>query len=311
MLAAEVTQQLTPSVRFLPEKVRLTTVQRLHIRQLFRRLNMRTRSGEEADRAPAFRSECRKLAHAAGRDRPLRRYPTRMFLDDLSKRAGSEQLAALLAERERIETPLACWRELAERAPDRSGAWELATALHRHADGELDEVAGEVGRQLDAIRDRRTLLDDTDHVRPCVTQLADALRGLREELSAAVDATNARLAADATWRKLAADDRDEILGDTGIRPPSTLQGGTNAVLRKELDARGLAAWRSEIDAVASRESRALVAAAERLPDDDPVTIKYVRVRRGTLDDAEAVRAWVAEHEREFNEAALEGPVIVE
>ncbi len=312
--AAEITQQLTPSVRFLPEKVRLTTVQRLQIRQLFQRLKVRTRSGEEADRAPAFLSECRKLAHAAGGDRPLPPVPDRRFLDDLSGLAGSEQLEKLLAERERIETALARWKELAERAPDRSGAWELATALHRHADGELD-VAGEVGRQLDAIRDRRTLLDDTDQVRPCVTRLADALRGalrgLREELSASVDAANARLAADATWRKLAADDRDEILGDTGLRPPPTLQVGTNEALRKELDARGLAAWRSEIDAVPTRENRALAAAAERLPVDGPVRVKRVRVRRGTLADAEAVRTWVADHERKLNEAVLEGPVIVE
>lgn len=313
--AAEITQQLTPGVRFLPEKVRLTTAQRLQIRQLFQRLQVRTRSGEEADRAPAFLSECRKLAHAVGGDRPLPPVPDTRFLDDLSGLAGSEQLAALLAERERIETSLTRWKELAERVSDRIGAWELATALHRHADGELDEVAGEVGRQLDAIGDRRTLLDDTDHVRPRATRLADALRaklgGLREELSASVDAATARLADDATWRKLGADDRDEILGHTGLKPPPVLQVGTNEALRMELDARGLAAWRSEIDAVATRESRALAAAAGRLPDDDSVTVKCVRVRRGTLDNAEAVRAWVAAHERMLNEAVLEGPVIVE
>ena len=289
--AADITQQLTPRVRFLPEKVRLSTVQRLQIRQLFQRLRVRTRSGEEADRAPAFLDECRTLAQAAGGDRPLPPVPDTRFLDDLSGRAGSEQLAALLAERERIETSLARWKELAERAPDRSGAWELATALRRHADGELDKVAGEVGRQLDAIRDRRRLLDDTDHVRPCVTRLADALRGalveLREELSASVDSANARLAVDATWRRLATGDRDEILGNMGLRPPPTLQVGTNEALWKELDARGLAAWRSEIDAVAARESRALVAATERLPDDDTVTFRSVRVKRGTLDDARA------------------------
>ena len=313
--AAEITQQLTPGVRFLPEKVRLTTAERLRIRQLFQRLKVRTRSGEEADRAPAFLSECRKLAHAVGGSRPLPPVPDTRFLDDLSGLAGSERLAALLADQERIETSLARWKDLAERAPERIGAWELATALHRHTAGELDEVAAEVGRQLDAIRDRRTLLDDTDHVRPCTARLADALRvalgGLREELSASVGAANARLADDATWLKLAAEDRDEILGDTGLKLPTAPQVGTNEALRNELDTRGLAAWRSEIDAVPTRESRALAAAAGRLPDDDTVTVECVRVRRGTLDDSEAVRTWVAEHERKLNEAVLKGPVIVE
>ena len=312
---AAITQQLTPGMRFLPEKVRLTTAQKLQIRQLFEGLEVPTPSGEEVAKAPAFLSECRKLARAAGGAPPSPLVPDTRFLNDLSGLAGSEQLAALLDERERIETSLARWKQLAERAPERTSAWELATALHRHADGELDEVAAEVGQQLDAIRDRRTLLDDTDHVRPCVTRLADALRanlgGLREELSASVDAATARLEGDATWLKLAAADRDEILGDMGLKPPPALQVGTNKALRRELDARGLAAWRSEIDAVPTRESRALAAAAERLPNDDPVTVKHVRVRRGTLGDAEAVRAWVTEHERKLNEAVREGPVIVE
>ncbi|MCY3598509.1 MAG: BREX system P-loop protein BrxC [Gemmatimonadetes bacterium] len=313
--AAEVTQQLTPGVRFLPEKVRLTTRQRTAVRGLFQRLGVRTRSGEEADKALAFLSECRKLAHAAGGDAPLPPVPDTRFLDDLSGLAGSEQLAALLAERERIETSTDLWKELGERAPERIGAWKLAEGLHRHADGELEEVAAEVGRQLDAIRKRRTLLDDTDHVQPCAVRLGDALRGalggLHEELSAAVDAVNARLADDATWRRVEADDREEVLAETGLTPPPALRVGTNEALRKELDARGLAAWRSEIDAIPTRESRALAAAARRLPDDDSVTFRSVRVRRGTLGDAEAVRAWLAEHERKLNKAVREGPVIVE
>ena len=311
--AAEVTQQLTPGVRFLPEKVRLTTAERLRVRQLFQRLEVGARSGEEAEKAPAFLAECGKLARTAGGAPPLPPVPDTRFLDNLSGLAGSEQLAALLAERERLETSLALWKELGGRAPERVGAWELAQGLHRHADGELDEVAAEAGQQLDSIRDRRKLLDDTDHVRPCVTRLADALRGalgaLREELSVSVDGANARLADDATWRKLGADDRDEILGDTGLKPLPALQVGTNEALRKELDARGLAAWRAEIDAVPAREQRALAEAAIRGAGGGPA-VKHVRVRRGTLDDAEAVRAWVAEHERKLNEAVRVGPVIV-
>jgi len=314
VMAAEVTQQLTPGVRFLPEKVRLTTRERTAVRGLFQRLGVRTQSGEEAEKAPAFLAECRRLAQGAGGDAPLPPVPDTRFLDDLSGLAGSEQLAALLAKRERIETSLALWEELGERAAGRIGAWKLAESLHRHAEGELEEVATEVGRQLDAIRERRTLLDETDQVQPCAVRLGDALRGalgrFREKLSTAVDAANARLADDATWKRLEADDREEILGDTGLTPPPALQVGTNEALRRELDARGLAAWRSEIDAVPARENRALAAAAERL-DDDTVSVRSVRVRRGTLGDAEAVRAWLAEHERKLDEAVREGPVIVE
>ena len=309
--AAALTQQLIPKVRFLPEKTIITPMQRLQIRQLFQQLEVRTRSGEEATRAPEFLAKCRELAQRAGGDPPLPLLPDLRVLNDLSGLTGSEQLAAILAERKWIEDSAAKWERLGERTGERVRAWKLAEALRRHANGELDEVAIEVGRQLDAIRHQRTLLTKTDHVRPCVTRLSDALRvelgRLHKELSASVEAANARLAADATWQKLWLADQGEILRNTGLKPPLALQVGTNEALRRELDVRGLAAWRSEIDAVPTRETRALAAAAEWLPDD---TVVQVRVRRGTLDDAEAVRAWVAEHQRKLNEAVSVGPVIV-
>ena len=87
--------------------------------------------------------------------------------------------------------------------------------------------------------------------------------------------------------------------------------GTNEQLREELGASALAAWRSEIDAVPTREARALAEAAKRLPDEGSAAFRYVRVRRGTLGDAEAVRAWIAEHEKKLAVAVREGPVIVE
>ena len=314
--AAALTQQLVPKVRFLPEKVRLTTTQRMAIRQLFLRLGVRTpRSGEEAANAPEFLAKCRELARMAGGDPPLPPTPDLRLLEDLAGLTGSEQLAAILGVREQIEISAARWKQLGERAGDRTRAWELATALHRHAVGQLDDVADEVGHQLNAIRNQRTLLDDTDHVRPCVTRLADALRcalgKLREGLTPEVEAATARLAADATWQKLGATDQDAILREAGLTPRRESHVGTNDALQKELDAHGLAAWRSEIDAVPTRERRALAEAAKRLPDDDPVTFSYVRVRRGTLGDAEAVRVWLSEHERKLVAAVREGPVIVE
>ena len=91
--------------------------------------------------------------------------------------------------------------------------------------------------------------------------------------------------------------------------PEPLSVETDNALKRALDARSLAAWRSEIDAVEARVAKALEAAAKRLDDDDP-PVTYVRVRRGTLADEDAVQRWVAEHERKLTEAVREGPVIV-
>ncbi len=313
---AALTQQLIPKTRFLPESVRLTVSQRLEIRQLFQGLGVGTRrSGEEAERAPEFLAKCRDLARAAGGNPPLPQTPDLRFIEDLSGLTGNEQLAAILKERERIETSAARWKKLGERARQRSRAWDLATALHGHADGELSDVADEAGQQLDAIRSQRTLLDDIDHAGPCVARLGDSLRGalseLRKRLAVAVEAATTRLAADATWRKLSASDRSGILRKFGLTTPWELRVGTNEDLRAELDARGLAAWRSEIDAVPRREAKALAEAGKRGRGGGPGTVKRVRVRRGTLSNAEAVRKWLTEHEQKLMKAVRDGAVIVE
>ena len=312
---AALTQQLIPKTRFLPESVRLTVSQRLEIRQLFQGLGVGTRSGEEAARAPEFLAKCRDLAREAGGDPPLPQTPDLRFIEDLSGLTGNEQLAAILKERERIKTSATRWKELGERARQRRRAWDLATALHRHASGELGDVADESGEQLDAIRNQRTLLDDADHAGPCVTRLGDALRGalseLRKRLAAAVEAATTRLAADATWRNLSTSERSGILRKFGLTRPGKLRVGTNEELRAELDVRGLAAWRSEIDAAPTRESKALAEAGKRGGGGGPGPVKRVRVRRGTLSNAEAVRKWLAEHEQKLMRAVREGTVIVE
>ena len=150
----------------------------------------------------------------------------------------------------------------------------------------------------------------SDHVGQRVIQLTDALREalgkLRGRLGAEVEATTKRLAADPTWRKADATEREAILRKAGLTPPRELQVGTNEELRRELGMRNLQAWRSEIDAVPTRESRALAEGSKRLKK-----VTYMRVPLGTLDSAKAVDSWLAEHREKLVLSVREGPVIVE
>ena len=167
--------------------------------------------------------------------------------------------------------------------------------------------------QLDAVKEQRALLADTDHVSPCLAKLAGALRGeladrhkqLEQAVAGAIDA----LAGDATWSKLDGAVQFAILGRMGLERPAPLAVETNDSLKRMLDARSLAAWRSEIDAVPERIARALEEAVRRLEEEGP-PVTYVAVRRGTLTNAQDVRNWVAEHERKLVEAVQKGPVIV-
>ena len=95
----------------------------------------------------------------------------------------------------------------------------------------------------------------------------------------------------------------------GLVAPPALAVETDEALKRELDRRGLAAWRSEIDAVPQRAGKALEEAAGRLGGTD-TSFTYVKVRLGTLADEEAVQRWVAEHRGKLTEAVRKGPVIV-
>ena len=309
---AQLDQTAIAKARFRPEKVRLTTGQRLELRKLFGELGVRARSGDEEEGGRKFLAALTGLAVQAGGDPPLPAVPDTGFVDDIARLAGNEQLAAMLEHRDEIEGAIAEWDGLAERAEGRLAHWELAKALHRHARRELD-VADRVGAQLDAIEDQRSLLEATDHVSPRLARVAGALRkelaARHGELSEAVAHAVEGLESDATWAKLDGPVRSEILGGVGLVVPPALEVETDEALKWELDRRGLAAWRSEIDAVPVRAGKALGEAAKRLGGGE-TPVNYVKVRLGTLADEEAVQRWVAEHQGKLTEAVRKGPVIV-
>ena len=174
-------------------------------------------------------------------------------------------------------------------------------------------VAEEARVQLDAVREQRALLADTDHVAPCLAKLVGALRGeltdRHRELEQAVTGATGALARDATWSKLDGAVQGAILGRVGLDRPTPLSVETNVALRETLDWRRLAAWRSQIDAVPERLARALEEAAKmsKGKGPPPVTVKIEPV---TLSDEAAVQRWVAEHEKKLTEAVRKGPVIV-
>ena len=298
---------------FRPEKVRLTTTQRIALRSLFQKLGIATRSGEEELRAPDFLQALADLAGRAGGDPPLPPPPDAKPVEDLGRLAGNEQLAAIFEHRDDLERKIETWTTLAKRAGERRSVWERANALRRHAEGlpVLDEAAPE----LDSIAVQRSLLDDTDHTGPIVARLAAALREAltvrHSKLAAAVARAESALVGDATWAKLDTTAQDQIRRACGIAPPPAPSLATDGELRDTLDARPLAAWQAEADAVAERVTRALEAAAMRLGAADSAhTTTTIEVRRGTLADEDAVRAWLNEHEAKLLEAARRGPVIV-
>ena len=309
---AQIDQTAIAKTLFRPEKVRLTAGQRVALRGLFGKLAVRVKSGDEEEGGRRFLEALRELAAGAGGDAPLPAVPDTAFADEIGRRTGNEQLAAILEAGGEIEGAIRDWTRLAERSEGRGRAWELAVALCGHARGELD-IAEEVAGELAAVEEQRALLAETDHVAPWLAKLAGALRGevgaRWRELGEVVGGAVEQLDGDATWAKLDGARREEILREVGLVAPEPLAVDTDEALRGELDRRGLAAWRSEVDAVPVRVARALERAAEGAGGDEPA-VTYVRVRLGTLADEAAVQRWVAEHEGKLKEAVRKGSVIV-
>ena len=314
------------AAEFRPEKVRLVTSQRIALRGLFARLRINTKGGEEESRAPAFLAALVALRDRAGGTAPLPPTPDAAPIDDLMRLAGNEQLAALHARKNEVEQWIETWFVLADRATARMAAWERATVFRRHAEGL--PVAAEVDPEINAIRQQRSLLADTDQIGPLVARLAAALRealvAQHAALAKAIETAGTTLADDATWSKLDEASRRQIRGRVGLQQPSPLAVATDDSLLHTLDARPLAGWRSEIDAVDARTGQALQAAAELIDEgtagnasttDDtappPPRTTMVQVRRGTLADEAAVQEWLREQETKLVAAVRKGPVIVQ
>ena len=209
---------------------------------------------------------------------------------------------------------MAEWNALAERREQRVPAWRQAMAMRRHA----RELPGfeALDRELGAIEQQRSLLDETDRLAPLAGRLASELRSAlnekRERLGAAVAEATVELEADAAWLALEPAERDQIHRRHHLALPEAAPIASVAELLARLDERPLLARQADIDAVRERASRALAEAAQRLHGDDE-TVKAptsVTIRPVTLADEAAVREWLREQEERLIEAVRKGPVVL-
>ncbi len=305
------TQQTIRTTQFACERIVPTMEQKLAVAGLFQTLGIRSRpsTDELSEKAPRFFSRCRELTNNAGGSPPMPEVPDSQTLADLSSRVGNDQLVQIADQSDELGDLLSAWTKLGERAKARKQAWELAQALRRHAEKEDSELIGDIGKQLDAIKEHRSLLRESDPVGSCVTRLGQGLRktlnDLAEQLDQATKDAISRLKTHPAWIRLEEARRKDILRKVGIGQARRPRVGTDQELRRELDAHSLAAWRANIDAVPTRERKALERAIRVIgPRPEPFPIE-----RRVLKDPEAVRSWIAEHEKGLLEAVKKGPVL--
>ena len=297
---------------FRPEQVVLTVTQKLAIRRLFQQVGISVPSGDETQGAADFLREIRSLAERAGGSPPLPEPPVSAVVEDLAGKTGNAQLLAIYEGREELERRWKDWTTLAARAQPRRRQWEVAERLRKRAAGL--PVLGAVGPELEAIRDRRSLLEDTDRLAPLTAKLAAALRteltALHSGIGEAVQSAEQKLAVDSNWASLDAAKQQALRERHGLVPPPAPEVGTDRALLQTLDDRPLEVWRTVTDAIPARTDRALAEARDLAAPKDEERPTPVTLRRATLADEAAVRSWVRETEAALLERVEKGPIVV-
>ena len=298
---------------FRPEQVVLTVTQKLALRRLFQQADISVPSGNEAQGAAEFLRALRSLAAGAGGPSPLPEPPVSALVEDLARKAGNDQLLAIHEGREELDRRRQEWTTLAARAEPRRRQWALTARLRARAAGL--PVLEEVGPELDSIRDRRSLLEDTDRLAPLTAKLAAALRTelttLRAAFEEAVRRAETEMAADPTWAALDAGKQQTLRETHRLLPPPSLEIATDEALLRTLDDRPLETWRAITDAVPARTARALAEARDlAAPAKTEDRLTPVTLRRATLKDEAAVRSWLREAEAALLHEVTKGPIVV-
>jgi hypothetical protein len=141
---------------------------------LFQALRISCKSGEEAVRAGEFLSGLILLAKSAGGEAPLPASPTITEIEDTQRLVGSEQLVAIKTKVPEWEDKIKAWTTLRDLIGQRVPTWSLVERLAKHA-APMAEAKPHLD-QIEAIRNQRLLLENSDPANAIRVALAGLLR---------------------------------------------------------------------------------------------------------------------------------------
>ncbi len=295
-------------IEFRVEIIKITKVQLIELRGLFKKVGLNTSPNQESNDAPKFLDKLMKLAEGAGGDAPLPKQPDTSHLTDLANRVGNDQLKTIHEQKTQLEKQIADWQKQSEKIAQRQPRWKQLTALVDHA-ADLP-VAAEVQPEVKAIEQNRSLLSDPDPVPGLVEKLAAALREAINQAHTACTTSHENgltsLDESATWQKLTPEQRYDILSENGVREVPKVTVGTTEEILATLRQTKLSELKALSDALPTRFGKALNAAAKLLePKARPVTLPG-----GTIKNEDELKVWLASAEERIREKLADGPVIL-
>lgn len=293
---------------FQRESVNITPPQLIKIRSLFSTVGVNCQPKEELVKVPALLAKLREQASKAGGLAPAPEAPKLAPIEAIEAQTGNAQLLELFNRYDEIIGLSKGWAKTAEDLAKRLPVWRKLSELLRHAKA-LGPYAA-LKAEVDAIETQRSLLADPDPVRPLLDKAVDLLR---QAINAKLEGFHqvfreqeALLKADADWKKLSDEQRNNLIAKHGLVAPAGIQLGMPEQLQDALDDCDLEHWVSKTQALPSRFEAARQAAVQLLKPN----VVHVSIPHRTLNNEAELKAWLAEVEALIASKLNQGPVTV-
>ena len=305
--ADDLTHRTIGKARFRAETVTLSHREILAVRNLLQTLTD-VSAGAELEAVPSFLQEVRNLAARASGQPPLPPEPDLEHVEEIARHSGNEQLATLHKYKDRLLDETGEWQTRADRKRSREAEWsQLQDALRKGRDiADMEPLSTEA----DAIREQRTLLDETDPVEPLLEKatdlLRDELRSVYDKYRSAYEEQMAALEDAEPWQEIEDATRETILRRYDLESVPEIEVGTTSELLDTLNRIPLDGWRTRIDALPQRFDNALSDAVQEL---EPETVR-VNLPSRVLKSEEELDEWLDEARETLLDQLEDGPVQV-
>jgi hypothetical protein len=306
----EMERKTIGKIMFKVESATVTTAQRIQIRKLLQKVDISVKQGEELTYVPKFLEKVRDIAGRAGGEAPKPANPDTVFLDEIRRTAGNEQLLAVYNLRDDLERRIDNWTDLANRVAKRYPSWIVLKRLMAHAS--ILNDAEVIQTQISAIERHRQLLEEPDLVAPLIANLTQLLR---EELNKLINEYAARhkqglnrLAEDTNWHQLEPEQQNRLLVEQKLTladKPRIEVKNTDDVLTT-LDACSLPVLSDRAAVLPTRFDNIAVSTAEMCEPE----AQFIQVPRRTLKTAEEIDSWIEDVEKQLKSALKNGPIVI-
>lgn len=286
----------------------LNVMQRLDLKALFQKAGVATKNGEESSAAVEFLTKLLLLANGAGGEAPRPTGPDTQAVRELQMLSGNAQLLEIHGKKPELEGFINSWKKAGEGIVKRLPAWERLLEFNKFANGLLESKNWT--ESITAITTSRSLLNEPDPVPPLIQKVAQVLREaitkLQSDVIAAFELGEGRLGKSDVWKRLNADQRNDLTSRLQLTPTVSIPLGTEQEILTALRSTSLSERRNLLDAIPQRFTRALEEAARLL---EPKAMR-VTLPSATIRDETELDAWLDNAREQIAEKLKDGPVIL-